>query len=382
MRDLMIFGSTGSIGRSTLDIIRRDRKNFKVKGLMVNKNIALLQKQIKEFIPSYVCVADERKAGLIKDKIPRGINFFYGPEGVREFSSVKSDISVMGIVGISSLEPLLINLPFTKRMALASKEPLVVAGGIVKEAIKDTGAELIPVDSEINALFQLFQGVKREYVSKVYLTASGGPLLECSREDLKRVTVCKVLSHPTWKMGARISVDSATLVNKAFEVMETHFLFDMDYNDIEIVIHRQSQVHALLQMRDYNFLACLYPPDMRLPLAFSLYYPFRYSFGEGKFPFYNKSISFEKVNLGKFPLLSIVLEAAKRGDNFPVVVNAADEVAIKYFLGGKIKFYDIYRVVREVYRKVRLKKVNDFADVIYWDGWARQVTEEVISKCG
>ena len=384
MKRVLIFGSSGSIGRSTLEIIRKNKRDFKVIGLSVNKNIDMLYRQIKEFSPSYVCVVNERAAKRLKKKLLGKIKVLYGEEGLREFSSLPADISVMGIVGISSLMPFITSLKHSKRVALASKEVLVVAGDIVKREVKKNKAELIPVDSEINALFQLLGCIKREHLKKIYITASGGPLLDYSSSSLKRVTPSMVLTHPNWRMGKRITVDSATLVNKGFEVMESHHLFDLDYEMIDVVVHRQSYVHAFVETKDSMLFSCWYKPNMVIPLAFSLYYPQRSFLGRGfDVSFSHFNLSFKKVNYRKFPLFRIVLEAAKKGGNFPIAVNAADEIAVRFFLEKKIKFYDIYRAVEHIFSKTKKDKVSSLKGVYFWDKWARVKTEEFLNKlCG
>jgi len=372
MKNVLIFGSSGSIGKNTLEIIRQDKNNFKVLGLLVNKNIKVLKKQIEEFMPRYVCVVDSTQAKIIKQHLPKGINFFFGSQGIKEFSHIRSDISVMGIVGISCLEPVLINMEKTKRIALASKEALVVGGHLVIEKAKKYHTEIIPIDSEINALFQLFKIIDKNFLKKVYLTASGGSLLDYPKSKFKYVTKKKVLRHPTWQMGNRITVDSATLVNKGFEVMESHYLFDLDYQCIDILIHRQSCIHALAESKDNIIFACLYAPDMRIPISFSLYYPQRiFPFKGLDFSFNNISLSFENLDYKDFPLLKVVIEAAKRGGNLPCVINAADEVAVEYFLNDRIRFYDIYRSVDHIFSITKKEKIAGLDDILFWDNWAR-----------
>lgn len=381
MKKVLFFGSTGSIGESALEVIRKDKRNFKVLGLLANRNVRSLAKQIKEFRPSYVCVVDVKQAKVLKRDLPRGIKLFSGQEGVRDFSAINSDISIMGIVGISSLKPLLMNISAAKRIALASKEALVTAGSLVKEECAKFNTEIIPIDSEINALFQLFKFVDRAYLNKVYLTASGGPLLDYTNEQLRKVSKKKVLSHPTWRMGRRVTVDSTTLVNKGFEVMETHYLFDLDYSCIDIVIHRESCVHAFLETKDNTLFACIYTPNMKIPIAFSLYYPERFSPLKGlDFSFSNINLSFDNVDCKKFSLLDIIIESAKRGGSFPVIINAADEVAIDYFLKGKIRFYDIYKTVEYIFTKIKKAKVKNLDDIYFWDEWARIKTKEFLNS--
>ena len=384
MRRVLVFGSSGSIGRSVLEIIRRDKHNFSVLGLMVNKNIEKLMEQTEEFMPKYVCVANEKQAKKIMGRLPRGVKLLYGEKGVDNFSSLKADISVMGIVGISSLRPLLIAMKHSKRIALASKEAIVAAGElVVKQSIK-YGIQLIPIDSEINALFQLLGCMGKSQLKKIYLTASGGPLFGYSSKDMKKVTKKVVLSHPTWKMGKRITVDSATLVNKGFEVMESHYLLGIDYKDIDIVIHRESYIHAIIESKDNMLFSLMYKPNMMIPISFSLYYPKRnFPLRDFNTLFSSLKLSFDRVDYNRFPLLGVVIKAAKLGGNFPVVVNAADEVAVGHFLKGKVRFYDIQRAVEYVFSKTKKAPAVDLDSIYFWDEWARRKTEEFIGKiCG
>ena len=384
MRKVLVFGSSGSIGRSTLEIIRKDRRNFRVLGLMVNRNIKKLIEQAEEFMPKYVCVVDKTQARKAMERLPRGVKLLYGQKGVEDFSSLRADISVMGIVGISSLKPLLIAMKHSEEIALASKEALVTAGEFIMRKLKLYKVKIIPVDSEINALFQLFGCIRKSQLKKIYLTASGGPLFDYSTAEVKKASREIVLSHPTWRMGKRITVDSATLVNKGFEVIESHYLFGIDYKNIDIVIHRESYVHAVIESKDNMLFSLMYKPSMTMPIAFSLYYPKRSfpleGFGTSFVPL---KLSFDKVNYVKFPLLKIVIEAGKLGGNFPVVINAADEVAVEYFLKGRAKFYDIQRAVKYMFSKTKKAAVRDLNSIYFWDNWARIKTEEFLDKiCG
>lgn len=380
MRKITVFGSTGSIGKSALEVIRGDRKSFCVDGLLVHSNITLLLKQVREFKPRRVCVVDERAAGVCRRKLPRGVKLFSGAAGLQEFSSLATDIAIMGIVGLPSLPPLLTALKHARRVALASKEAIVVAGELIQRRAKRYGVRVIPVDSEINALFQLSLFMRAQELQKVYLTASGGALFRYPKSRLHKVTKHEVLAHPTWRMGKRITVDSATLVNKGFEVMETHHLFGLDYSAIDIVIHRQSFVHAFVQTKDGMSFACMYPPSMKVPIAHALYYPCRKMSPAAK-PFFGRlDMSFEPLRYKDFPLLRLVIAAARRGGNFPVIVNAADEVAIEYFLDGRISFYDIRRVVEHVFSKVSQAPADSVEKIYFWDAWARHKAEKFLDK--
>jgi len=378
MKKVMIFGSTGSIGKNALDVIRKNRANFKVFGLSTNQSIDTICSQVKEFSPSCVCIGDNEKALAIKPRIAKNVKIFAGESGLREFASIPSDISLMAISGINALKPLMINIEHTKRIALANKEAIVTAGSLVFKKAKRFNTEIIPVDSEINAIFQLLKpGLE---FNKVYLTASGGPLLDYSAKELARVSVKKVLSHPTWNMGKRITVDSATLLNKGFEVVESHHFFDLDYNNIDIVIHRESNIHALVEYNDTSLFACMYPPDMKIPISFALNYPKKMPVSNRE-NFKNKfSLSFEPLELKKFPLLGIILEAARGKDSSLAVLNACDEVMVEYFLKNKIKFIDMPKVMEYVFAHHKPCRIKTESDVFFWDRWAREKTKEYLAR--
>jgi 1-deoxy-D-xylulose-5-phosphate reductoisomerase len=378
MKSVLIFGSTGSIGKNALDVVRRHAANFRVKGLCAHRDVIGLRRQLREFKPAYVCVVDPGAAAALGE-LPAGTRLFKGPEGLEEFARLNCDISVMGISGVACLKPLMINLKHAKCVALASKEPIVVAGTFVFEAARRHKTRIIPVDSEINALFQLFSDITRD-IDKVYLTASGGSLFDYTPAQLKKVGVKEVLSHPTWRMGKRITVDSATLVNKGFEVVETHHFFNIAYEDIGVVIHRESQAHALVQCRDNAMFACIYPTDMRIPLAYALNYPQRRSSKGGLDFSRNISFSFQPLDYRQFPLLKLVRDAALRGANSLAVVNACDEVAVESFLAGHLSFTDIRAVLEHVWEKCPYGRLNRLDDVYHWDEWARAKTREYIKQ--
>lgn len=379
-KKVVIFGSTGSIGKNALSVIRESKGKFKVIGLCANRDINTLYNQIKEFRPLSVCVRDEGKAKSLKKRLGRGIKLFSGQRGVEEFSSIKSDIAVMAIAGISSLKPLLIAIANSKRIALANKESIVTAGPLVFKRAKRFNTQILPVDSEINALFQLIEGGCQDDLRKVYLTASGGALAGYSKSRLAKVGVRKVLDHPTWKMGKRVTVDSATLVNKGFEVIETHYFFGLDYQKIGIVLHKESAIHALLEYKDNTLFACLYPPNMKMPISHALCYPKRLNSKEGVNFKSSFSYNFKPLDYKDYPLLRIILQAGKKEDNSLVILNAVDEVAIDYFLRRRIKFIDIYKVMAHIFRNYKSSKIKIIEDVFFWDDWARKRAEEYLNR--
>ena len=379
MKKLLIFGSTGSIGKSTLDVVRKNSKVFKVAGLCAGKDTNTILRQVLEFKPSYVCISDEKKAKVLEKKLPKEIKLFVGKKGLKEFASKSADVSVMAISGVKSLEPLLETIKHVKSVALANKESIVTAGDLVFKQARKFKTEIIPVDSEINAFFQLFQK-NNGIFKKVYVTASGGAFVDYKKSQLSRVTPKQVLNHPTWRMGKRITVDSATLVNKGFEVVETHQFFDVPYKDIEVLIHRESAIHALVEYEDDTVFSCMYPPDMRIPISYALHYPRRRKAATG-FDYNRKfCLNFEPVDFKKYPLLKLVIDIARRKDNGLCILNAADEVVVDAFLNDKIKFTDIAKVLAKVMKKYPSKKIRKITDVAYWDAWARKKTKEYISK--
>jgi len=380
MKKVLIFGSTGSIGRGVLSVIKENRKDFVVEGLCINKNIKLLKKQAEEFSPKFICIYDEKVAQKNKTLFSKRIKLFFGEKGLEEFSQIKSDISVMAIGGIASLKPLLLNLKNTRRVLLASKETIVCGGDLVKRTATLYKSEIIPLDSEINALFQLLRKEKKKFLKKVYLTASGGVTLNLSPEKIKKLTAKEVLMHPVWKMGKRITVDSSTLINKGFEIVEAHHFFNLDYDNIEVLIHPQAKVHAIVEFKDGVKFASLHFPDMRFPIHFSLYYPQRKELKISNE--LNKEIilNFYPVKKAKFPLLYLIKEAARRKDNSLVIINAADEVAVDYFLKGRIRFLDIQKTLEYIFSIYPKAKLNSEEDIFFWDEWARKKTEEFLNS--
>jgi 1-deoxy-D-xylulose-5-phosphate reductoisomerase len=378
MKKVLIFGSTGSIGKNALEVIKKNRKGFRVLGLCAYSDTDTLISQVKEFSPAYVCVVDQDRSERLEKVLGKKVKIFKGQKGLEEFSSIECDISLMAIGGVFCLKPLLINMKYAKRIALANKESLVVAGSFVFSRANRFNTEILPVDSEINALFQLFKNEGNP--NRVYITASGGPLLDYKKRDLAKVRVNTVLSHPTWKMGKRISVDSATLINKGFEVVETHYFFNLPYEKIDIVIHRESTIHALVELKDKTIFACLYPPDMKIPISFALHYPLRYPSYRGIDFKDNFSFTFEPIDYKKFSLLGLILEAAKKKDNSLAILNACDELAIDYFLKNKIKFIHLYKVMEHIFKHYPSERLKNIGDVFYWDSWARRKTKEYLDR--
>jgi len=351
MKQISILGSTGSIGESTLQIVSAHPDHFQVAGLSVAKNIDRLEKQIKEFQPQAVAVLDPNKAKELKSKLKgSSVKVLEGIEGIQQIAILTSvDTVVSGIVGAAGLLPTLSALKANKRVALANKEVLVMAGRLVQDLLKENPkAKLLPVDSEHSALFQALGSRPLEEVRKLILTASGGPFLNTPLSDLENVTPEQAIKHPRWSMGKKISVDSATMMNKGLEVIEAKWLFGVSSDQIEIVVHPESIVHSLVEFIDGSLLAQLGVTDMKIPIQQALTYP---KLLKGSAGYLNlteiSKLHFLKPDFEKFSVLKLAYEAAKIGGTTPCVLNAANEVAVEAFLNGKIRFLDIVKIIEK-----------------------------------
>ncbi len=383
MKYLSILGSTGSIGRQTLEVVSQFPERFKVLGLGAGKNVSLLKEQILTFKPKWVCMLDKERAEGLKKILPKGIKteILYGEEGYVELAT-RPEVSlvVSAMLGISGLKPTLAAIKAEKTVALANKEALVTGGNLIKKAIKRED-QLLPVDSEHSAIFQLLSGRKREEVKHIILTASGGPFWE-RKVDLSRITPQEAIQHPRWSMGAKISVDSATLMNKGLEVIEAMWLFDLGLERIKILIHPQSLVHSLVEFKDGTIFAHLSQPDMKLPIAFALNYPERLELSLPPLNLWEHNLSFFPPDFERFPCLKLALKAAKIGGSMPVVLNAANEVAVESFLGGKIGFTDIPRLIEAVMQMHKPIKDLRLETIFAIDNWARKETMSLIETGG
>ena len=326
VKRLAILGSTGSIGTQTLDVVRRQPELFRVTVLAANRSDELVERQIEEFCPDIAALADETAAARLRERYHGKTKILGGEKAILEAAAYdETDTVVTSMVGFAGLAPTLAALKAGKTIALANKETLVVAGEIVTALAKEKGVPILPVDSEHCALFQCLQGERRDTVERLILTASGGPFRGKATEELKSVTVADCLKHPTWSMGKKITVDSATLVNKGLEVIEAHWLYDVPYEKIEVAVHPQSIVHSMVEFRDGAVMAQLGLPDMRLPIQYA-----------------QMSLSFEPPDMKTFRGLALAYEAGKAGGTAPCVLNGANEEAVAAFLAGRIGFLDIY----------------------------------------
>ena len=347
MKRIAILGSTGSIGTQTLDVVRANG-DIQVLGLAAGRNITKLEEQIREFHPVLAAVWDEQAAKdlevRIRDTDTRVVS---GMDGLLELSAMEGpEILVTAIVGMLGIRPTMEAIRAGKDIALANKETLVTAGHLIMAMAKEYGVRILPVDSEHSAVFQALNGESRKEIHKLLITASGGPFRGKKRKDLERVTVADTLKHPNWVMGQKITVDSATLVNKGLEVMEARWLFDVDLDHIQVVVQPQSVIHSMVEFKDGAVMAQLGTPDMRLPIQYALYYPERrYLEGERLDFAVLKEITFEEPDMETFLGLPMAISAAKEGGSMPTVFNAANELAVKKFLHQEINFLDIYDII-------------------------------------
>ena len=381
-RTLTILGSTGSIGTNTLDVVRQNAGRFHVFALVAGRNIDLLAQQIKEFRPSVAVVeaaADvaRLRALLSGTEIPEILS---GPEARVQVSIASEVDTVMSsIVGVAGLDATYQAICKGKRVGLANKEVLVSAGQLVMDAVSRHGSELIPVDSEHNGAHQCLRAGVRKEAKKLILTASGGPFRATPREALEHVTPADALKHPTWKMGDRITIDSATLMNKGFEVIEARWLFDFPPEAIEVVVHPQSSVHAMVEYEDGSVIAQVSATDMRMPIQYALTWPDRAPAPVPRIDWaQSRHWEFHAPDFEKFPLLGLAYESLHRGGTSSCILNAADEVAVAAFLAGKIRFPAIARVVEETLNRMPYREPASISEILETDGDARRKAQEVI----
>lgn len=381
VQKVAILGSTGSIGTQSLQVLDCFPQQFEVVGLSAASNIELLEKQVRRYRPQAAAVLDHRKAQELRQRIKDlGTTVLEGEDGITELAALESaGVIIVALVGFSGLKPTLAAVQRGKKVALANKEALVTGGGLIISEAQKNNSFLIPVDSEHSAIFQCMHAGKPEEVSRIILTASGGPFRNSTREELGRVTPSEALKHPNWKMGAKITIDSATLMNKGFEVLEARWLFHLQLEQIEVVIHPESIVHSMVEFLDGSIIAQMGMPDMLLPIQYALTYPERW---EGQCPrlLFNKekvSLNFRPPDRQKFPCLELAYQAGERGGTVPAVLNAANEIAVAKFLKEKIKFTQIPDLLEKVMsRHVRLKG-SSLEEITLADKWAREEAEAV-----
>ena len=375
MKRISILGSTGSIGKQTLDVVRQHKDKFEVVAISANSSVDLLLEQIKEFKPKYVAVYDELRAIKLKSMIPSDINIevLSGMEGLKAISSLDEiDVLLTAIVGMIGLVPTLEAIKKGKDIALANKETLVCAGNLVMNEAKKYGVSILPVDSEHSAIFQCLNGEKTKEIEKIILTASGGPFRGKKKEDLLNVTKNQALKHPNWSMGRKISIDSSTLMNKGLEVIEAKWLFDVEHNQIDVVVHPQSIIHSMVQFIDSSVIAQLGCPDMRLPIQYALSYPDRI---ECDFERLNlakiATLTFEEPDMDTFPCLKLAYDTLKMGGTYSAVLNSANEVLVNEFLEDKIGFYDIPYYIEKTLEAHSSINNATLEDILEIDRWTR-----------
>jgi 1-deoxy-D-xylulose-5-phosphate reductoisomerase len=380
MHNIVILGSTGSIGTQALQVVDKHPDQFKVVGLAAKNETDELARQIKKYAPRAVAVGDVECYQNMKDRAG-AVTVQAGLEGLCRLAEMdEADTILVAVSGVVGIQPTLAAIDKGKRIALANKETLVAAGDIVMARAGQSGAEIIPVDSEHSAVFQCLKG-ETDFLENIWLTASGGPFREYTSEQLEQVTVEKALQHPNWAMGPKITVDSATLMNKGLEVIEAHHLFGTDYDHIKVLVQKESVIHSMAELVDGSFIAHLGAADMRIPIQYALSYPERFASPAQHLDFsLLAGISFQLPDTDKFPALKLAYVAGRQGGSMPAAMNAANEVAVNAFLQRQLKFTDIIKVVEEIMNLHTPLSHPQLEDILAVDAWARNAACEVIAK--
>ena len=382
MRMVTILGSTGSIGTQALDVVRRNPDRVRVIGMSAGgANRDLLIGQIREFLPPLVAIADEDAAAEVAAKLGaiRGVDLIVGPDAAERMASeTDADFVLNGLVGSAGLPPTLAALQAGKTVALANKESLVVGGELVMDLVKGEPERLLPVDSEHAALAMALRGERREDLKRVVLTGSGGPFRGWTRSELARASVKEALQHPVWSMGPKITIDSATLMNKGLEVIEAHYLFDLDYSQIHVLIHPEGIVHTMAEFRDGSLRAEMASADMRLPIQLALAWPERLPTGVEPVPLTDRRLTFEPVDREAFPAVDLAYRVGALGLTFPAVMNAANEVAVMAFLEGKIPLTRIVEIVQTIIDEHEPASIVSVVNIERADTWARHRAAEIV----
>ncbi|HMA80508.1 MAG TPA: 1-deoxy-D-xylulose-5-phosphate reductoisomerase [Candidatus Binatia bacterium] len=381
MKTIALLGSTGSIGVSTLALVREFPDRFKIYGMAAGRNLTLLAKQIKEFSPRCVAIQREEDVPRLRRLIGKQrVEILFGESGAATVAAAPEiDVVLAAIVGGAGLMPTLKGLLAGKEIALANKEALVMAGEIFVDAAKKKGLRLLPVDSEHSAIFQCLQGNQRADVDKIILTASGGPFLRTPLSELAHVSVAQALKHPNWKMGQKITIDSATMMNKGLEVIEARWEFDMPPSAIEVVIHPQSVVHSMVRYQDGAVMAQLGIPDMRIPIAYALAFPNRLKGSWRPLDLTAQGeLNFLPVEKKRFPALSLAYAALREGGTMPTVLNAANEIAVEAFLAGRIGFREIHRIINKTMERHVNRRAREIGEILEIDRWSRQAAAALI----
>ena len=402
MKKLTVLGSTGSIGLNTLDIIRQFPQKFRIEALSCRNSIESLSEQIKEFKPRLVCVDTAKQASELRESFSNGKSgpetvFVWGTEGLKQISSdPEVDLVVAGIVGAAGLEPTFAAVEAGKIVAVANKEPLVMAGELFIQTAKKTGAKLLPTDSEHNAIFQALHDEPPERIAKLILTASGGPFRDLPLDEFEKITLAEALNHPNWEMGRKITIDSATMMNKGLEIIEAHWLFNTPVDKIDVLMQRESIIHSMVEFIDGSFLAQMGLPDMRVPIAYCLGWPERLPLKIPRLdPVALNALHFEAIDEQRFPCLPLSLKVAKQGGGAPAVLNGANEKVVAAFLNEEIRFVDIANILASVMQGFDetleltaqdsladipdfLLKIKTLEDALQADQWGREQAGKVL----
>ncbi len=382
VKNLSILGSTGSIGRNVLEVVRMFPERFAVKALSAGHNIELLCEQVRSFKPDLAVVFDEKGARELRKMLPSGISveIMFADDGYKAAAVHSSvDLVVSSMVGSAGLMPTLAALKEGKEVALANKETLVMAGDIVMGLAAEKGVSILPIDSEHSAIFQCISGQRKEDLSKILLTASGGPFLNMPKEGFEKITIKAALNHPTWQMGKKITIDSATLMNKGLEIIEARYLFGISQEKIEVLIHPQSIVHSMVSYKDGSVIAQLGLPDMKCAIAYAMSYPDRLDLQQPAPDFAGLgSLTFENPDFEKFPCLALAFAACKEGKTLPAVLNAANEIAVQAFLDERISFVKIPDIISTVMDKHKVVDNSNLSDIIQADKWAREEAARMV----
>jgi 1-deoxy-D-xylulose-5-phosphate reductoisomerase len=381
--NIAVLGSTGSIGRNTLEIVDFLSDRFNVIGLAAGRNLELLSSQIKKYRPEIVSLERECDADFLKAQdLSDSVQILYGQKGTEEIARFRdADIIVAAITGISGLRSTIAAVKSGKKVALANKESMVVAGPLIQKLAKNSGAQIYPVDSEHSGVFQCLAKEDKKNVKRVILTASGGPFFQSTKEEMDNSTIEDALNHPRWEMGRKVTIDSATMMNKGLELIEARWLFDLQPDQLDVLIHPQSIVHSLVEMCDGSVIAQLSQTDMKIPIQYALTYPER---EEAPLPPLNlsqiKSLEFYEVDTEKFPMILLAREALEEGDSAPVALNAANEVTVNAFLKKKIAFSDIFYVISTIMRDHKKKLVDNLDDILSVDRETKQQTRNLLEQ--
>ena len=376
-KKLIILGASGNIGIKVLDTIEQHKDEFEIIGLSVGNHVEVLEQYLQTHELKYACLKNFHDYKILKDIYP-SIEWFYGEEGLLKISSIKCDILINALQGFVGALPTLKAIEAGNDIAIANKESLVSAGSIITDAAKRNNVRLIPIDSEHSAIFQCLQGNNKDNIKRIVITASGGSFRELSREDLKNVTLADALNHPNWNMSPKITIDSATMMNKGFEVIEAHWLFDLPYEKIDTILHKESVVHSFVEYNDHSLMAQMGVSDMRIPIQYALTYPERLSNNSESLDLCSlSSLHFERLDFERFPLMKLTYEVGKKGGNLPAIMNGANEKAVELFIIGKCSFLDIEKYIFKTVEDAEYIENPTIEDIIQSDKWAQEYVVEL-----